>query len=297
MGHINFDAQPELRQPVLIGGFRGWNDAAEAATTCIRVLVDKWSAKPLATIDPEEFFDFTQARPIVRLAPGMQRELEWPSNEFFYHAGVDPAPDVILLLGTEPHLKWRTFTGEIVELAKRFGVRLVITLGALLAEAVHTRPVPITGYTTDTQVAPRLQQLGIFPTRYEGPTGIVGTLHDACRRAGLPTASVWAAVPHYLGATPNPRASLAMLRALSTLLDLKLDLTDLASIAISFEQNVSEAVRQNEGLAAYVNELERRIDEASGEGKEPEFPPTSAIIHDLEEFLRNQRSGDRPGES
>lgn len=296
MGHINFDAQPELRDPVLIGAFRGWNDAAEAATACIRVLLDKWSAKPLATIDPEEFFDFTQARPIVRLAPGMQRELEWPSNEFFYHVGVDPAPDVILLLGTEPHLKWRTFTAEIVELAKRFGVRLVITLGALLAEAVHTRPVPITGYTTDAEVGPRLQQLGIFPTRYEGPTGIVGTLHDACRRAGLPTASVWAAVPHYLGATPNPRASLAILRALSTLLNMNLDLTDLASIAISFEQNVTEAVNQNEGLSAYVKELERRFDEGSSEGKEPEFPPTSAIIHDLEEFLRNQRSGDRPSE-
>jgi len=292
MSHLQMEETPGLRSPVLVTAFAGWNDAAQAATGSVLFLAQGWSARRFAHIDPEEFYDFTEARPIVRLDPKLQRALEWPSNTFYYHIDHSLSRDAVLLLGIEPHLKWRTFTECVLELARQCGVSTVVTLGALLADAVHTRPVPMTGYSMDADMAARLASMGVTGTRYQGPTGIVGTLHDACRRGGLPTASLWASVPYYLGTAANPKASHALLSTINALLDLSLDLTSLEEQVRAFEQQVTEAVVSNPEVSAHILELERRIDAAQAEGAEAEtgeLPATDIVIKDLEDFLRRQR--------
>ena len=288
---------PSLRSPVLITAFAGWNDAAQAATSALRFLIKEWTARPLASIDPEEFFDFTSTRPLVRLDADLQRELEWPSNRFFYHADADLDRDVVLLLGTEPHLKWRAFTRAVLELAERCGVSLVISLGALLADTAHSRPVPLTGFATDPGLVERLGRQGITSSRYEGPTGIVGVLHDAFRRQGVPSASLWAAVPHYLGATPNPKATATLLRTLANLFSFDLDLRDLDEAAEHFERQVGEALSSNPEIASYVQELEQRADASAEEpaGEEgTELPSGETMVRELEEFLRHRREEEDP---
>ena len=298
MSHLEMDDSPTLRSPVLIAAFAGWNDAAQSASSSILYLVNRWSARRLAHIDPEEFFDFTEARPIIRLGPGSQRELEWPSNTFYYHIDHTLSRDVGLLAGVEPHLKWRTFTEAVLEVVRQSGVTTLVTLGALLADAVHTRPVPLSGYSMDRDLSVRLGSMRIAGTRYQGPTGIVGTMHDACRRSGLAAASLWAGVPYYLGTTPNPKASHTLLSAVGELLDLNLDLTALEEQVRAFEQQVSEAVAGNPDVAAHIAELERRIDAApagGGEEAEPsELPASDVVIKDLEDFLRRQRGDEEP---
>ena len=293
MSQLQMEESPSLRSPVLIAAFAGWNDAAQAASSSILYLISGWSARRLAHIDPEEFYNFTEARPVIRLGPGSQRELEWPSNTFYYHIDHTLDQDVALLLGIEPHLKWRTFTEAVLELAKQCGVATLVTMGALLADAVHTRPVPLSGYSMDRDLSVRLGSMRIAGTRYQGPTGIVGTLHDACRRNGLPAASLWASVPYYLGTTPNPKASHALLSAVGELLDLHLDLAPLQEQVNAFEQQVGEAVSANADVAAHIHELERRIDAALAGGAEAaeagELPGSDLIIKDLEDFLRRQR--------
>jgi predicted ATP-grasp superfamily ATP-dependent carboligase len=293
MSQLQMDESPSLRSPVLIAAFAGWNDAAQAASSSILYLINGWSARRLAHIDPEEFFNFTEARPVIRLGPGSQRELEWPSNTFYYHIDHNLTQDVALLLGIEPHLRWRTFTDAVLELAKQFGVTTLVTLGSLLADAVHTRPVPLSGYSMDRDLSVRLGSMRIAGTRYQGPTGIVGTLHDACRRNGLPAVSLWAGVPYYLGTTPNPKASHSLLSAVSELLDLHLDLAALEEQVRAFAQQVGEAVSSNPDVAAHIQELERRIDAALAGGGEAaeagELPHSDLIIKDLEDFLRRQR--------
>lgn len=297
MSHLQAEESPTLRSPVLITAFAGWNDAAQAATASVLFLAERWSARRFAHIDPEEFFDFTETRPIIRLDPEHQRQLEWPSNTFYYHIDHSLSRDVALLLGIEPHLKWRTFTESVLELARQCGVSTVVTLGALLADAVHTRPVPLTGYSMEAGLAERLASMGMTGTRYQGPTGILGTLHDACRRSGLPAASLWASVPYYLGTTPNPKASHTLLSTLNALLDLHLDLASLEEQARAFEEQVTQAVVSNPEVAAHIRELEGRIDAAQAEGAEAEageLPASDIVIKDLEDFLRRQR-GNREG--
>jgi len=293
MSHLQIEESPSLRSPVLVAAFAGWNDAAQAASSSVLYLINGWSARRFAQIDPEEFYDFTDVRPMIRLDPGLQRELEWPSNSFYYHIDHTLSRDVTLLLGIEPHLKWRTFTESVLELIRQHNVSALVTLGALLADAVHTRPVPLTGYSMDADLAGRLASMAIGGTRYQGPTGIVGTLHDACRRSGLPAASIWASVPYYLGTTPNPKASYALLSTLSGLLDLHPDLTPLEEQVHAFEQQVNEAVAGNPDVAAHIHELEQRMDAAVVEGaveaETGELPGSDLIIKDLEDFLRGQR--------
>ena len=292
MSHLQSEETPSLRSPVLITAFAGWNDAAQAATGSVLFLAERWSARRFAHIDPEDFFDFTDARPIIRLSPDMQRELEWPSNAFYYHIDHKLSRDAALLLGIEPHLKWRTFTESVLELARQCGVGTVVTLGALLADAVHTRPVPLAGYSMDPDLSERLASMGMTGTRYQGPTGIVGALHDACRRSGLATASLWVSVPYYLGTTANPKASYALLSTLNALVDLQLDLTSLEEQARAFEQQVTQAVAGNPEVAGHILELERRIDAAQVEGAQAEageLPASEIVIKDLEDFLRRQR--------
>jgi proteasome assembly chaperone (PAC2) family protein len=298
MSYLEVTELPSLRSPVLVMAFRGWNDAGQAATSAVRLLIEGWSAQRFATIDPEEFFDFTTTRPTIRLAPGRQRELEWPGNAFFYKADPALSRDFVLLLGTEPHLKWRAFTGAVAELAQRCGVTLVVGLGALLSETPHSRSVPLTGFATDPELAARLEQLHIVPTRYEGPTGIVGTIHDACRRQGLSAVSLWAAVPHYLGTTENPKGAAALLRQLDALFSLGLGFSGLERAVADFEREVARAIASNPEIAAYVQELERRADslteeEAAAGAVGGELPSGEILIEELEEFLKDKREDEQ----
>ena len=294
MSYLEVAELPSLRSPVLVMAFGGWNDAGQAATSAVRLLIEGWSAERFASIDPEEFFDFTTTRPRIHLTPDWQRELEWPCNTFFYKADPALSRDFVLLLGTEPHLKWRAFTEATVQLAQQCGVTLVMGLGAFLSETPHSRSVPLTGFATDPGLAARLEQLGIAPTRYEGPTGIVGTIHDACRRQGLAAASLWAAVPHYLGTTENPKGAAALLHSLDILFDLGLDLGGLERAVADFEREVAKAVASNPEIAAYVGELERRSDalseeEAAAGAGGGELPSGDILIEELEDFLKGRR--------
>ena len=293
MEYLELEEVPALREPVIVMAFAGWNDAGEAATTAVRFLGERWSARRFGHIDPEEFFDFTSARPVIRLGPGVQRELEWPSNAFYYHA--DPAlrRDVVLLLGTEPHLRWRSFTSAVLEVMQRTGASVLLSLGAFLGDAPHSRPVPLTGFATEPRLAERLAELNFVASRYEGPTGIIGAIHDACRREGLPSASLWASVSHYLGTTVNPKAAAALQRNVNALLDLDVDLQGLDQATARFEAEVARAISANAELGAYIQELERRYDAASEEERRAaasgaDLPTGETVIRGVEEYLRGQ---------
>jgi proteasome assembly chaperone (PAC2) family protein len=252
---LRFHSRPGLRRPALVLAFSGWNDAGQCATSAVRLLSEQLGAAKFASIDPEEFYDFTVSRPHVRLVEGARRAVKWITLDF-YAAVVSAIPrDYVFAWGPEPHLRWRTFTGLILQLARECGAELVVTLGGYLAEVVYTRPVPVTGFSSDTDL---LQRADVGATRYEGPTGIVGVLADACRSAGIASVSLWAALPHYIAAAPNPRGTLALLLRLTDLLDLPVDLRPLQTEAAEFEQHVNEAVAADAQLSAYVRELKKR---------------------------------------
>ncbi len=279
-----------LRRPVLIMAFAGWNDASEAATTALRYLAQAWSAEKFATIDPEEFYHFGLSRPYVRFKAGSQteREIIWPVTEFSVCHTPELSRDVIIGMAIEPHLKWRTYCGLVLELARRCRVSLVLTLGALLAEVAHTKRVRLVGSASDPELA---AMLGIRPTRYEGPTGIVGVLNTTCREQRMPTASLWANVPHYISGTENPKAALALIRRVVEFLDASVDLSELEEAARQFDQSLSEIVAQNAKVAAYVKRLEAK----SADEDEPalsageELPPASDLVAEIEQFLRQQQ--------
>lgn len=283
------DLPPGLRQPILLAAFQGWSDAAETATSAARILCKSWSSRRIGEILPEEFYHFGMTRPEVRIRDGSQtREIRWPANEFFLSQEPSLPRDVIVLLGVEPHLKWKTFCGHILEVARRAGVSLVITFGALLADVPHTRPVRISGVSTDRELAARLQT---SPTRYEGPTGIVGVLNDACRRVGISAVSLWANVPHYVSEVSNPHAILALLRRALTLLDWHMDLSELETAAVEFGRQLDRIVSQKPEVARYIEELERRDAKTeAAEGKPiSEVPGASQLIREVEDFLREHR--------
>jgi len=291
---LTIHALPEqLRRPVLIMAFAGWNDASEAATTAARTLARAWSAERFATIDPEEFYHFGLSRPHIRFKAGSrtEREVIWPATEFSAASVPELDRDVIVGVAIEPHLKWKTYCGLILELARRCRVSLVLTLGALLADVAHTRPVSVTGTTSDRELA---AMLGIRPTRYEGPTGIVGVLNSACREQGMPTASLWANVPHYISGTENPRAALALVQRVAEFLQTRVDLPELQEAARQFEQNLAEIVARNAEIAAYVKRLEAKGAEEDEPPPLPreELPPASDLVAEIEQFLRQQRPGE-----
>lgn len=292
MDYLQLEGElPELRKPTFVAAFRGWNDAGEAATLAVRHLIDSWSAERLGHIDPEEFFDFTVARPMIRITEEGQRDIRWPSNRFFYHRLAERDYDVVLFLGQEPHLKWRAFTETVGDLFQRLGGARLITMGALVAATTHTRPPPITGFSTEEAFQRRLEGMTVSRARYEGPTGIVGTLHDAWRRHDLAAASLWAGLPPYLGDAVNPQGALALLERLDQLLGFAPDLTSLREASEKFEQQVNEALAGNLEMKAYVLELERRIDSGIAEAGTPDLPPAGDLIGDLEEYLRRHRGG------
>ncbi len=291
MDYLQLDELPSLRRPTFIAAFRGWNDAGEAASLAVQRLVEGWSAKAFASIDPEEFFDFTVARPMIRITEEGQRDLQWPPSRFYYHQLSEGESDVVLFLGTEPHLKWRAFTETVRDLFQRLEGTRLVTLGALVAATTHTRPPPVTGFATEDELRGRLEGLTISRARYEGPTGIVGALHDAWRRAQLPAASLWAGLPPYLGSAANPRGALALLEALDRLFAFAPDLAPLVDASRKLEQQVDEALASDENMRSYLAELERRIDAGIAEAATPDLPPASELIGDLEEFLRRERRG------
>jgi proteasome assembly chaperone (PAC2) family protein len=283
---LRIHSRPELDRPVLVAAFRGWNDGAQAASLAAGYLAKNWGAEQFAEIDPEDFFDFQATRPHVSLEEGLTRRIEWPETGF-YHArpeGLDR--DIVLLLGIEPNLRWRTFTELVVGLASELEVELMITLGALLADVPHTRPAPVTGSATDSEL---VERLGLSASRYEGPTGIVGVLHDACRQAGIPSASLWAAVPHYVSLTPSPRAAVALCERLGNLIGVDIDVDELEEAAQSYEEQVSEAVASDEETASYVEELERRSDSIE---ENTDLPSGDALAAELTRFLRERDEED-----
>lgn len=302
MEHVEIYERPVLREPVLIASFAGWNDAAEVATSSARLLVRQLGGRRLAAIDAEEFYVFTETRPRVRIVRGATRRIDWPANEFFAVKVPDSPRDLLALIGVEPQLHWKTFTRAIVEVAREFGVGLVVSLGGLLADAPHTRPARLTGSATTPELQERLRSLRVGGSRYEGPTGILGVLGAAIRTEGLPSVSIWGNVPHYISTSSNPRVSLAMLRQVAQLLDLSLDLSSLERQADAFDSQVDQAVAQNAEIQEYVRQLEQRDEgDAEGRGEEertppPELPSSDVLIRELEDFLKRRQAdeGDEP---
>lgn len=289
-GDLIHHDEPQLNRPVLVAAFRGWNDAGDAASFAAQHLERVWGARPLASIDPETFFDFQATRPQVELTNGETRRITWPANDFTAARLRGATHDVILLVGTEPNLRWKTFAGLVVSLAKRHGVELVITLGALLADVPHSRPVPITGTAADGDL---IQRLGLQRSRYEGPTGIVGVLHDALGQAGVASASLWAAVPHYLAVNPNPKAALALVHKAVGLVGWPAEVDDLERASAAYEERVAEMVSSDEDVTAYVKLLEERNDDRNREAlEEMELPTGEALAEELESFLRNRTDDD-----
>src|SRR6185312_7594083 len=291
MQPLQWEHRPDgLRAPALICGFKGWNDAADAASSAISYVGTALGAQRFATIDPEEFYDFQATRPRVKMVEGQTREIVWPAVELF-EARVPRAPrDLILLTGSEPSFRWRTFCKIVVELAEALGTQLVVTLGALLADVPHTRPVSVTGLSSDQALVARL---GLAPSSYEGPTGIVGILHAACQQAGLPSASLWAAVPHYIAAAPNPKAALALVRKLEGLVQVAVNASDLESAAADYERQVNLAVQSDPDVQAFVERLEQAAVEELAE-EDPPLPSGDTIARELQRFLR-QRGDEDPG--
>ncbi len=272
---------------MLVAAFRGWNDGAQGASLAASFLAQSWSAERFADIDPEEFYDFQAVRPHVRLEEGITRTIDWPENTFYSAEIPGLGRDAVILLGIEPNTRWRTFAAEISGLAKDLGVELVVTLGALLADVPHTRPAPVTGSASDAEL---VEELGLTSSRYEGPTGIVGILHDACREAGLPSASLWAAVPHYVSLAASPKAALALSERLGALLGTTLDLSDLERAADAYELQVTAAVAQDEETEAYVHELETRRDAL---GEELDMPSGDSLAAELTRFLKEHEERTR----
>jgi proteasome assembly chaperone (PAC2) family protein len=283
---------PELRSPVLVAAFAGWNDAASAATTALEAIAVSLKAQPVAEIDPEEFYDFQVTRPTIRMTDGQAREVDWPANSVFAAVAPTAERDLVLVSGVEPNLKWRTFAEAVIEAAERLDVEMVVTLGALLADVPHTRAVPITGLASDPEL---VERLSLSRSNYEGPTGIVGIVHDACRRRGMTSASLWAAVPHYVAAVPNPKAALALLRRLEGFTGIAIEASELEEAMDRFESQVDRAVAANPEIEELVRRLEsEQADEDALEAED--MPSGDTIAQDFQRFLR-QRSDEHEGPS
>lgn len=252
---LAFESRPPLRRPVLLLAFAGWSDAGAAATTAVRYLAEQLLAKKFASIDPEEFYDFSVQRPLVRLNESKIREIHWPSYDFYSAAGMGIDRDFVLGIGVEPQLRWRTFTETMLRFTRECQIETVVTLGAYLDEVLYTRPVPLTGFSTDPQL---MEELDLVPSRYQGPTGIIGVLSDAFRNASTPHLSLWASLPHYLSVSPNPRGSLALLLRLAQWLGLRVDTTLLETAAADFQAKINDAVNADPKLSAFVRELKKR---------------------------------------
>jgi proteasome assembly chaperone (PAC2) family protein len=257
VGPIELTRRPDLRDPILVAAFRGWNDGGSAATVAAAFLRNRCDAERIGVIDPDDFVDYQQTRPTVAVEEGEFRRISWPETEILTARLPDGERDLVLVVGTEPNYRWRVFSGAIADLARDLGVTLAITLGGLLADTPHTRPVPVSGAAHDPDLIGRHD---LEPVRYEGPTGIVGVLHDNFGRVGIPSASLWAAVPHYLGGNSNPTAALALVRALEPLVECELSPVDLEAASAEFDRQIARVVAEDPEMRSYVAELEERLD-------------------------------------
>ncbi|MFN8076473.1 MAG: PAC2 family protein [Kineosporiaceae bacterium] len=280
-------ATPSLRTPVMVAAFEGWNDAGEAASGAIDHLEKVWGAQPLVELDPEEYHDFQVTRPMVSLDEDDRRRIVWPATRLSWARPAGSERDVVLVRGIEPSMRWRTFTTELLGHARRYGCTTLVTLGALLADVPHTRPIPVTTTSEDAELVKRL---ALEESRYEGPVGIVGVLQEAAARSGLPGMSLWAAVPHYVGQSPSPKATLALLRRVEELLDVTVPLGDLPEDSRAWERGVDELAEEDSEIGEYVRQLEEAKDtadlpEATGE----------AIAREFERYLRRRDDGPATG--
>jgi predicted ATP-grasp superfamily ATP-dependent carboligase len=288
MQPLIWDRRPDgLRAPAMVCAFQGWNDAGDAASSAVSFLAGALDARRFARIDSEEFYDFQSNRPSIRLDGRERREISWPTVEIFEATAPRAPRDLVLVQGVEPSMRWRGFCAHLVDLAEALGVQVVVSMGALLGDVPHTRPVSMTGHATDPAL---LDRLGLTPSAYEGPTGIVGVLHAACADAGLPAASLWAAVPHYVAAATNPKAALALLRRVEVLIGVSIDVSELESAAGDYERQVGLAVQSDPDIQAFVERLEQaaETDEASAP---TEVPSGDTLAREFQRFLR-QRGGD-----
>src|SRR5690348_7675851 len=279
---------PLLRSPVLVASFSGWNDAASAASTALGAIAAALDTELVARIDPEEFFDFQANRPTIEITDGQMEGVAWPDNLIVAAKAEEAERDLLLISGTEPSTRWRTFCNAVLEVAERCGVESVVTFGSLIADVAHTRPVPITGLATDDEM---IAQLGFEDVSYEGPTGVLGVFHGICRERGMSAASLWAAVPHYAAAVPNPKAGLALLRRLEGMIGIAVEAAELEDAAGNFERQVTQAVAANPEIKEMVERLEEQQDEVAGFSQE-DVPSGDAIARDFQRFLRQQQSGD-----
>jgi len=301
MNHVRWLAKPVLKNPTIIAAFTGWNDAADAASNAVRNLVEGWGATPLAEIDPEEFTDYATMRPQVRLKDGVTRTIVWPTVGFWHVSGA--GGDIILVLGPEPSLKWRLFSEQVLGVSDHFGSGLVLTLGALLADVPHSRPVQIIGTSSDADLGERF---GLQRSRYEGPTGIIGVLHDACDRAALPSAALWAAVPAYASQVPSPKASLSLMRRSCEIIGTPAPVAAVLNLIERYEEQVNTLVSDDEDLAAYVERLETMSDNGMSLDDEvdddqlqfdfateplDETAESANLMDEVEQFLRDQGDG------
>jgi proteasome assembly chaperone (PAC2) family protein len=282
---IELEEVPDLESPVLIAAFEGWNDAADAASAVVDHLLKVWDARVVAAIDPEDFYDFQMNRPVVGTNDAGMRKITWPSTQLSIARPPGATRDVILLRGIEPNMRWRQFCAELLAAAEELGTEMVVTLGALLADTPHTRPIPVSGTATEPELADRLK---LEQSNYEGPTGIVGVFQDACVQLDIPAVSFWAAVPHYVAQPPCPKATMALIGQIEELLEISIPLDDLPEEARAWERGVDELAEEDEEIADYVRALEETRDTA-------ELPEASgeAIAREFERYLKRRETGDQ----
>src|SRR3954447_2221147 len=284
---VEWQDRPSLREPIIVSAFKGWNDAGEAASAAVQFLCEAFDAEPLATIDPQDYYDFTAVRPTVRLVEGRSRAVDWPENSF--HAARVPSADrdLIMLEGVEPSLRWKAFCDDVNEVADGTGATMLVTLGALLADVPHSRPVGITGLASAEGL---VERLGFERTNYEGPTGIVGVLHATLANAGMEGVSLWAPVPHYVAATPNPKAALALVRGFEGIARITVDATQLEGASEDYDRQVTAAVASDPDVKAFVERLEEMADEISEEegSGEQQIPSGDVIAREFQRFLRQR---------
>ena len=284
MEALRWDSRPELHEPIMLVAFEGWTDGGGAASAAASYLGDHWSALPFAEIDPEEFYDFTVARPHVKLDDSGVRQIVWPANRFS-SASVPSGRDVVLMIGIEPHTRWKAFSECVTAVAKHARVQAVFTLGAMLAGVPHTRPVVVRGSSADPRLA---ASLGLSRPQYQGPTGMVGVLQVAFAGIGVPVGSLMAQVPHYVPGTASPKATLALVERVGQMLSTEVPTDVLRQAAATYEAQVSEAIGSDDEMVEYVRQLEHRVDEAVPTPDEADLPSGDALAAELERFLREQ---------
>ncbi len=291
MQPLQWESRPDgLRAPALLCAFTGWNDAGDASSAALSFLGSSLGAERFARIDPEDFYDFQSIRPQIRLSEGRTREIVWPAVEVFAARVPSASRDLVLVQGPEPSMRWRTFCGLIIDLAEALGTQLVVSMGALLAEVSHATPVSMTALASDDAL---IEKLGLTHPTYEGPTGIVGVLHAACSDAGLPSASLWASVPHYVAAAPNPKAALAIVRSVEGLVGISVDATQLEGAAADYERQVSRAVESDPEVQAFVERLERSAADKAPPISFGDLPTGDVIASEFQRFLRQQQGPER----